>query len=278
MVTRKTTGFTLIELLVVIAIIAILVGILFPVISSVREKARQGRCMTNMMQISTALRSYRTDYGRYPFRPYYEGTLGVYVGGVSALYPDYINETSVLVCPNDIANLRGLSSVPKNYSSYNGLVSGFVPSTGATGVDFWRFAALDGNGQYPNGVGATTVASAILYNFGGYNNYGWDTTIWNNGWSTQDPVTGPAPSFLSSNGKKWRHYPRLMNRRAPDNTIPVRCRAHHKRGGYDETESSPEPHKWRSLIVRLGGDAQGVDYNPWTEAQASGASQWKMQE
>ena len=113
----RRAGFTLIELLVVIAIIAILVAILMPVIGSAQEKGRQARCSANLIQISAALRAYKTDYWRYPFRPYYDAAAGAYMGGVSALYPDYITNKAVLICPNDAANLRGLNDVPGNYCS-----------------------------------------------------------------------------------------------------------------------------------------------------------------
>ena len=51
----KQRGFTLIELLVVIAIIALLAAILFPVFASVRGKARQIVCLSNMRQIGMAI-------------------------------------------------------------------------------------------------------------------------------------------------------------------------------------------------------------------------------
>ncbi|MFN4180937.1 MAG: DUF1559 domain-containing protein [Armatimonadota bacterium] len=55
-------GFTLTEMLTVIAIMAILMALLFPVFSTVREKARQNSCLTNLKQVGTALTAYAQDY------------------------------------------------------------------------------------------------------------------------------------------------------------------------------------------------------------------------
>lgn len=55
---HRSKGFTLIELLVVISIIAILAGMLLPVIGVVREMARQAQCGKNQSQIIGAMVAY----------------------------------------------------------------------------------------------------------------------------------------------------------------------------------------------------------------------------
>ncbi len=58
----KRQGFTLVELLVVIAIIALLMGILMPALSRVRQLAFRLTCGTNLSGIGKAMLIYANDY------------------------------------------------------------------------------------------------------------------------------------------------------------------------------------------------------------------------
>ena len=55
-------AFTLIELLVVVAMIALLMGLLVPVLGRAREKARRVACMGNIRQFIVGIQAYASDY------------------------------------------------------------------------------------------------------------------------------------------------------------------------------------------------------------------------
>jgi prepilin-type N-terminal cleavage/methylation domain-containing protein len=59
---HRRGAFTLVELLVVIGIVAVLMGILVPVLSSARASARKIACISNLNQIGKAIYSYSFEY------------------------------------------------------------------------------------------------------------------------------------------------------------------------------------------------------------------------
>jgi prepilin-type processing-associated H-X9-DG protein len=58
---RRSSAFTLVELLVVIGIIALLIGMLLPVISRAQQASRATKCMSNLRVIAQALFNYSAD-------------------------------------------------------------------------------------------------------------------------------------------------------------------------------------------------------------------------
>jgi len=65
-VRREKKGFTLVELLTVLAIIAMLVGLLIPSLTMIRNTARRAKQKSQLTEIGLALTGFRNDYGDYP--------------------------------------------------------------------------------------------------------------------------------------------------------------------------------------------------------------------
>jgi len=73
---RVFSGFTLIELLVVIAVIAILAGLVLSTAGFIQKKGAMARAQAEIEALSTALESYKVEYGDYPQTNSYTGSNG----------------------------------------------------------------------------------------------------------------------------------------------------------------------------------------------------------
>jgi prepilin-type N-terminal cleavage/methylation domain-containing protein len=63
---RRPGGFTLVELLVVMGVIAVLAGMLVPIITSARRSAKVASTKKLLSQICSAIDRYNADWGGYP--------------------------------------------------------------------------------------------------------------------------------------------------------------------------------------------------------------------
>jgi len=102
--TLGKAGFSLLELLTVIAIIAILAAVMFPVMKSVKDRAKKSGCMSNLHSIGVAVQEYKLDnrrcplalLARYDVGSPMPATMREATGG---LFPEYVRSMKGFVCP-----------------------------------------------------------------------------------------------------------------------------------------------------------------------------------
>lgn len=143
---RVHPGFTMIELLVVIAIIALLIGIMLPALSAVRDSARSVQCESNLKQLTLAWTMYSDDHRGLSMphvqsqsvdRQYWFGTermesqtLDHTSGALSPYLNASLGDQSVFECPNQPeGTYRNQGQFNTFTSTYGYNAYGLSPST-----------------------------------------------------------------------------------------------------------------------------------------------------
>lgn len=89
---RSLAGLTLIEMLVVMAIIAVLAGMVIPILTLVQTAGRRSACVSNLRQIGSGIMAYAGDHdGILPYGPKAPPMMGL-----SSLYPSTGAPTSLI--------------------------------------------------------------------------------------------------------------------------------------------------------------------------------------
>ena len=106
-------GFTLIELLIVIAIIAILAGIAIPALSSVLERAKITKDLSNLRQIGMLMQMYLND--KDGVLPVINAAPGLGTTLMPVIYPKYVGTKKVFQSPFDKRAALETDAAPVSY-------------------------------------------------------------------------------------------------------------------------------------------------------------------
>lgn len=87
-----------IELAIVGGVVLLLLVIALPFLSRAREATRRAFCMNNLKQMGIVFKMYANEHREYwpPLSPYREN----WMPDMAAIYPEYLSDLQVLVCPN----------------------------------------------------------------------------------------------------------------------------------------------------------------------------------
>lgn len=111
------SGFTLVELMVVMAVLAIMLGLLFPQLSRVNDRAKRVQCSSNLKEMVIAFGQVAKDTEFYPDR---EKWLQISAGKniqTGQLYR-YLGEKKVYACPSD-TELKDAGTAGGRLASYS---------------------------------------------------------------------------------------------------------------------------------------------------------------
>lgn len=114
-------GFTLVELLVTIGVIALLIGLLMPVLAKAREKGNQTVCMGQLRDIGALFQMYLTDsknrLPRVNTMPSVQPPLNTAPSIVELLSPHIKGSTKVFQCRSDRIK-QPSAGAPSGFETY----------------------------------------------------------------------------------------------------------------------------------------------------------------
>ncbi len=112
-------AFTLIEVITVLAIIVILMSMVYPMYTSISERAKATKDMSNLRQIGLAIQTYLNDKDE--ILPVINAVPGMGTTANPVIYPKYIADKRVFQSPFDKRVTSNNDSAPVSYGINNNI-------------------------------------------------------------------------------------------------------------------------------------------------------------
>lgn len=272
----RASGFTLVELLVVLSIIGILAALLFPAFKRMQERASQTSCITNLHQISTAVRQYYLDEKAYPSSLTYLMPISAELDGNPATVNDnaksaaYLGSLDSGKCPDDDLDTTTLRL-----------------SYGQFGLNSPALTLKAGDPAPP------TDSGQYVWNYWGYRDDGYSYQSASDAAASQG--SGPLYEFLLNPGAAYSHpnvtpysgvknvvAKSLSNRYATGDTIITHCIYHRTSTSNLNSPSNlysvpADDIGARDIVVLLDGTVKTLDVSNFKTSAVGGKSQWQVQ-
>jgi prepilin-type N-terminal cleavage/methylation domain-containing protein len=292
-------AFTLIEMLVVLLIIGLLAAILFPVLTSAKEKGYQASCATGLHQIYLAVALYKNDEGGYPaslgdllpntddlasYTSLTAGTPSLNSGGKGY----FKGGNDALICADDdtlqITDGSGKNLTRSSYGDTStDTTAGPQDDFGRFVWNYWGYRAKADTSPCSatdvSGCMGTEYKTSELKPYGSTFLADGYVAIFSAAAQNRFWVDPTAAYDITNNPIDITKLPRLANRYAPPDTIITHCVYHrlptsNTDAAYDIYNADGSGNGAKDIILRLDGTAKVLDVTTDTFVNQEG---WTLQ-
>lgn len=113
MTNNRSPAFTLIEMIIVLAVIAIMMALVYPAYTTISQRAKATKDLSNLRQIGILMQTYLND--KDGILPVINAAPGIGTNAIPVIYPKYVGSRRVFQSPFDKRTAAESDSAPVSY-------------------------------------------------------------------------------------------------------------------------------------------------------------------